>query len=361
MLNFVKVRRAKKKLLLILLSVPLVGISWLLVDQYVFCPTFSFPATKPFSGNNIYNPYQDIDSIDVVVGNFHAHSRIWKGLTNGVGDASDIWRRYDSMGYRFHAVSQYHYIDSFEQNAVNYIGAYEHGLNLKKTHQLVLGAKHVVWKDYFFPQTIDNKQQIIEKIAEDPNVIIVLNHPGMRNGYKANDFKKLFNYDFIEILNPQAQSFAQWDSALSNGHAVFGLADDDVHDVFNNEIIGRYYNIIYSSHGSKEGLINALRKGSAISVWAPEIKTQSLEDKKNKIEENKKILQSVYFIRDSLSLQFSKKMDTVKLIGNHGKLIKSEHAVASFSYKLLSDDSYVRVEYVSYDGTRFYMNPFFRF
>lgn len=75
----------------------------------------------------------------------------------------------------------------------------------------------------FFPQTLDNKQFIINKIAEDPHALIVLNHPNMLNGYQVDEMKKLYNYDLIEILNPQAQSLPHWDAALSSGRAVLEL------------------------------------------------------------------------------------------------------------------------------------------
>lgn len=349
-----------KKLFLILLVLPLLGISYLVIDQYLLCPTSQFPSTKPFTGEHIYNPYQHIDSVDIAVANFHSHTKVWKGLTNGKGNGSDIWRRYDSLGYTFHAVSQYFNIDTFNQNAGNYIPVYEHGINLKKTHQLVIGAKSIVWKDYIFPQTIHNKQHIINKIAEDPNVLIVLNHPNMLNGYVNEDFEKLFNYDFIEVLNPQAQSFSQWDAALSSGHPVFGLADDDVHNVFENQLLGRFYNIIYASKANRYGLVTSLKEGNHLLVWAPE-KNESLIDKRTKIDANKKLLKSVTVHDDVINLRFSTMIDTVKLFGQHGKLLDVQNMTTKVSYRFLPSDTYVRTEMIKNDGTRIFMNPFFRY
>ena len=298
---------------------------------------------------------------DVVIANFHAHSRVWKGWTNGKGSAADIWRRYDSMGYRFHAVSQYHLIDTFSHQASNYVPGYEHGLNLKKTHQLVLGASSVLWKDYFFPQTIDNKQHIINQLAADPNAMVVLNHPGMRNGYTPSDFKKLYNYDFVEILNPQATSVAQWDTALSSGHPVFGIANDDVHDIFNNDIIGRHYTIIYGTHGTSTGMYASLKSGASIAVWLPEIKNESLAEKKKRNIENMHLIRSVALHQDTIRVDFSKNVEMIRLIGQNGKLLKQISNANAIEYPILFNDTYVRVELKLTDGTRFYMNPFFRY
>lgn len=349
-----------KKIFLVVLSLPLLGIAWLLVDQYLLCPTIQFPITKPFAGTHIYNPYQHIDTNDVSVSNFHSHARAWKGLTNGKGEDRDIWRRYDSLGYTFHAVSQYFNIDTFNQHAVNYIPVYEHGVNFKKTHQLVIGAKSVHWKDYIFPQTIHNKQHIIDEIAQDPSALIVLNHPEMLNGYRKEDFEKLYNYDLIEILNPQAQSFSEWDVALSTGHPVFGLADDDVHDVFDNKLLGKFYNIVYTTNASSNNLFHSLKEGDFLMVWAPEI-NESLESKKKHIEASKKLLKSVQVLDDSIDVRFSTIIDTIKLIGQHGQLKGVHHVKNQVGYHFSPSDTYIRLEMIMKDGTRLYMNPFFRY
>ena len=349
-----------KKIFLILLSLPSLGISWLLIDQYVLCPTIQFPSSKPFAGENIYNPYQNIDSVDIAVANFHSHVKAWKGLTNGKGNGSDVWRRYDSLGYTFHALSQYFNIDTFNQHLGNYVPVYEHGMNFKKTHQLVIGAKSVLWKDYVFPQTIHNKQHIINKIAEDPNVLVVLNHPEMLDGYTKEDFQKLYNYDFIEILNPQAQSFSAWDVALSSGHPVFGLADDDVHNVFENKLLGRFYNVIYAAKSNRFGLVTSLKEGNYFTVWAPE-NDEGLMQKREKIESNKKILKSVALQNNFIDIRFSRFIDTVKIIGQHGKLVDLQNMKNQVKYQFLPSDTYVRIELILNDGTRIFMNPFFRY
>ena len=349
-----------KKILLILLALPLLGISWLLIDQYVLCPAEEFPASKPFSGKNIYNPYQHIDSSDITVANFHAHTNAWKGLTNGKGNGADVWRRYDSLAYTFHAVSQYFNIDTFNQHHINYIPVYEHGVNLKKTHQLVIGANKVQWKDYIFPQTILNKQHIINKIAEDPTVLIALNHPGMLNGYTKEDFAQLYNYDFIEVLNPQAQSFPAWDAALSSGHPVFALANDDVHDVFENKLLGRFYNIVFATKSNRYGLMTSLKEGNYFTVWAPE-SNENFKEKRIQIESIKNILSSVVVHDDLFEIRFSNVIDTVRMIGQYGKLIDQQTSKTAISHRFLPVDTYVRIELIHKNGTRVYLNPFFRY
>lgn len=345
----------------LLYFIPLLLILYLLLDQYVFYTKAVFPPVTVFSGKSIYNPYAQLDTSDAVVANFHAHAKAWGGLTNGKGSAQDIWRRYDSMGYAFHGVSQYFNIDTFNHRAINYVPVYEHGINLRKTHQLVMGATSVAWKDFIFPQTLDNKQFIINKIAQDPHALIVLNHPNMLNGYQVDEMKKLYNYDLIEILNPQAQSLPHWDAALSSGRAVFGIANDDVHNVLKNSLISRFYTIVYGSASEAEGLYNALKLGSHISVWAPKVAADDLAAKKRKIESAKKLLLSVKVLNETVHIQFSKAIDTIQLIGNNGKCLGMERMKNAISYQFTPSDTYMRVEFVIEDGSRFYMNPFFRY
>ena len=207
----------------------------------MFCPIYSFAPPRPFTGDSVYNPYAAMANGNWVKCNFHAHARSWHGVTNGNGTAADIHRIYGRLGYGVHAVSNYESIDTTFQSSPAYISAYEHGYNLLKTHQLVLNARTVCWKDYLLPQTINNKQNIINRIHEtDSNAFISINHPLLRNGYNARDFTLLTKYNCVEVLNPACNSSSLWDVALSAGRPVFVMGDDDMHDVEDSSSIGDF-------------------------------------------------------------------------------------------------------------------------
>src|SRR5260370_28216129 len=157
-------------------------ILWIIVSQYFFCPQFSFKASAPFSGKLLYNPYESIHINNWEKCNFHAHTRAWGGLTNGKGTAADIYHVYDSMNYAVHCVSNYEEIDRTFSNTPGFIPAYEHGYGMQKTHQLVLGSKKVYLNDYLFPQTLSNKQNIINCLSSDPDNVVIINPPANRNG-----------------------------------------------------------------------------------------------------------------------------------------------------------------------------------
>lgn len=341
----------------LLLSVLIV---WLLLDQYLLCPRYSFSEPSPFSGENIINPYDDADFSDASTANFHAHTKSWGGLTNGKGMSSDVHNRYDSLGHSFHAISQYHSIDKFNQEKENYVPVYEHGYNLKKTHQLVIGAKRVVWKDYIFPQTMHNKQFILQELARDTSNLVVLNHPAVRSGYDVNDLKRLHYYDHIEVLNPAAQSFAHWDTALTAGKRVFIVGNDDNHNIFNDNAIGRFTTIIFGAGSDGKKMLSKMKKGQSVAVWLPQIHNETLASKRIKVRNLRNYISTIS-VKDSFILvQLNKKVADFRVIGQHGKLRYHQKNVSSLNFLFPRDECYLRVEFALEDGTKFYCNPIYR-
>lgn len=176
-------------------------LAWLLIDQYIICPGYRFESPGPFKGDTFYNPYQHFNPEEWTLTNMHAHTNSWFGMTNGKGDAKEVFEAYDSMGYGFHLISEYQKISDYGKDAPNYITAYEHGINIPKGHQLVIGSKQATWKDYFFPHTLANRQHMLDILTEDTGNVVVMNHPAMRTGYEPTDMKFLYNYDCMEVIN----------------------------------------------------------------------------------------------------------------------------------------------------------------
>ena len=349
-----------KKFFFTFLLVLFLAIAWLLVDQYLLCPHYSFTDPRPFHGEKIVNPYADANFKDVSTANFHAHTKSWGGLTNGKGNSSDVWQRYDSLGHTFHALSQYHKIDSFNKEKQNYVPVYEHGYNLKKTHQLVIGAKRVVWKDYIFPQTLHNKQFILHEMAKDTNNLVVLNHPAVRSGYDVNDLKLLHYYDHIELLNPSAQSFAHWDTALTAGKKIFVVGNDDNHNIFNDNAIGRFTTLIFGAASDSKKMIDRMKKGQSVAVWLPQIHNETLESKRSKLLNLRSLISSISLIDSMLAINLSKSVAEIRVIGHHGKLKLKQGNISSLTFPFSQNDAYLRVELYLEDGTKLYLNPIFR-
>ena len=334
-------------------------IIYLIIDQYLFCPIYSFATPRPFSGDSIYNPYAATGKGNWIKCNFHAHAHSWQGVTNGKGSAADIHRVYNQLGYSVHAVSNYESIDTTFQFSPSYISAYEHGYNLLKTHQLVLNAKVVCWKDYLLPQTVNNKQDIIQRIHQtDSNAFISINHPLLRNGYHASDFNHLTKYNCVEVLNPACNSSSLWDAALSAGKPVFAMSDDDTHDVDDTTITGNFCTWINVPKINPTTIINSLKTGCSYSmVIGKHINQQIWQGKAIHLP----LLQSFVVKEDTVQVTFSLPAKEISVIGQNGSLLQQKVNTDSAFFVLRKQDPYARVVATYNDGIQLVLNPVFRY
>lgn len=336
-------------------------LAWKLADQYIFCPVYEFKEPHSFSGDSVYNPYANFNSINYYRANFHSHSNFGLGVTNGKGVSKDIWTTYDKLGYAFHSISQYQYIDRYNDSNSSFISAYEHGYNIKKSHQLILGATSVEWKDYIFPQTLNNKQEVLSRLAKDTGNVIILNHPDLRSGYEKQDLKYLHYYDCMEVLNPSANSISHWDTALSAGKKIFLVANDDVHDIFNENQVGRFCTLVSAPNKISREALNSLKNGSSIAMWIPYSQGESFDIKKQKFEESKITLKSLDVQNDSMELVFSDVVKNVEVYGQNGIKVFSASNIQGFKIHFPKWAAYYRTEYITSDGIKYLLNPIIRF
>lgn len=333
------------RIMLLALSTWLV---WLFVSQYLLCARFNFEESAPFEGTKIYNPYDSIDANNWLKCNFHAHARAWNGVTNGHGTATEIHEAYEKLRYQVHCVSNYHYIDTTNAGDKHYIPAYEHGYNVRKTHQLVLGSYRVQWLDYLFPQTLHNKQHILQQLG-DSNSVVILNHPGLRNGYEAEDFSSLSGYQCMEVLNPSVISTKEWDGALSSGKRVFIVGNDDIHNVLTKEQLGRMCTFVNVKTEGNSNVLAALKTGRSYGVAMGE--GQPIESIPS--------LLNLHVLNDTITLKMSDKAHEITVTGQDGKLLESFRNTDYIQYRINQQDHYARIT-CSYDnGTTIYLNPVF--
>lgn len=333
----------------LLLTVFLSVLVWHFLTQFFFCTQFKFTASPPFKGEKIINPYETSDPNDWIKCNFHAHSTAWKGVTNGEGTSQEVHQAYDSLNYRIHCVSNYHSVDTASISNKNYIPAYEHGYNILKTHQLVLGSEKVCWLDYILPQTLSNKQDILNYLSADTNAVVILNHPAMRKGYGGNDLAYLSNYHCMEVLNPAGNSFTQWDAALSAGKPVFIVGNDDLHDVIKKQRLGRMCTFVNANHESRNEVISALKTGKSYGVIiGPTQHHDSIPEVKH-----------LTLYKDTIELLMDKKASEISFIGQNGRTLASFSSTVKANYILQPEDHYARAVITYSNGTSIFLNPVF--
>ena len=339
-----------------------IGIALLLLVLYVYLsvPTYSFKMPKPFGGEYLYNPYQDMNPGQWKKYHFHCHSRKFFGLTNGRNSTeAAIDSVYQALGYDHHGISDYMSINKHGAEREDYIPAYEHGYGLiRKTHQICIGAESVYLPDFPFMQNLSMKQHIINKLGERSRFVMPA-HASFTKGYKVGDMKWLSNYRLLEIVNPFGSALEHWDMALSNGHRVYAVGNDDTHNVTNTSEVCRNLTMVNTPSLKAEAVYGALEKGLCYAVEFDNFFHFPMTlDQKAAQAHGLPYLTMAQLFGDTLSVSVSaKEMKEVKFVGQDGKVLKTVENVDTAYYVIQPDDTYVRTQ-INVNGLQhFYLNP----
>ena len=180
---------------------------------------------------------------------------------------------------------------------------YEHGYQYYKNHHLVLNAKKVSWLDYFFKQTLDNKQFVINKLKKDTSAVITLVHPILRAALSFNDVKYLTNYNCLEVIDNKYLFLSFYDTILSNGHPVFLMADDDTHNLKNLIETASCFNVI-NTVPVRDSILLALKRGHSFAVKFNLNKYRTNEAKKTALANLPKLI-DFNIKNDTISLRLN--------------------------------------------------------
>ena len=327
---------------------------------YLTVPTYSFKEPKPFEGEYLYNPYQDMNPDQWKKYHFHCHSRKFFGLTNGRKSKElAIDSVYRTLGYDHYGISDYMGINSHWADRKGYIPAYEHGYGIiHKTHQICIGAESVYRPDFPFMQNISMKQHMINKLGERCRFVMPA-HASFTRGYKVSDMVLLSNYRLLEVLNPYGNAFEHWDKALSNGHRVYALGDDDTHDITDYHEVCHNLTMINAPDLDPEHIYDALDSGLCYAVEFDNYFhfPMTLEEKAEQAHKLPHLTQA-QLVGDTLLISTSHAtMQEVQFIGQDGKVLKTEKNVATAWYVILPEDHYVRT-HINVNGLQhLYLNP----
>jgi len=335
-----------------------------LLAMNLFVPVYVFDEPQPFHGEYLLNPYQDIDSTYWKCCNFHGHTRQYGGVTNGRANGNIV---YDSMyrmfGYDHVGISDYNKVNNYEDGRdPGFIPGYEHGYNVWKIHQVCLGSKKVRRIDYFFYQTLSHKQHMLNKLGEQNRVVAVAHPSFVDGGYKVRDMKYLSNYKIMEVLNGFVNSPEHWDMALSNGHLVYLIADDDTHDVLKVNDIALKITYLNAKDNDAEQLYDALLSGKAVGVHFKLDREEAMDDKVARFKRDIPYLNSAKLDGDYFTVSVTKRLKNVKFFGQDGIILKEEKyektdTVLTTSYRIQPTDQYVRTVLTFFDNSTMWLNP----
>lgn len=337
------------------------GFITLVILTSIFVPYYSFDEPKPFSGSYYNNPYHNMNPNNWIQANFHAHTRQFGGLTNGRVNTNEMVDSvYKVLGFDHVGLSDYNTINYFDSLNPGFIPAYEHGYGIFKIHQLCIGAKKVRKLDFFAFQNLSMKQHTLNRLEKQTRLAIPAHPSFVKKGYLVEDMKYLSNYKLMEVLNGFRISTAHWDTALSNGHLVYLIGNDDSHDVTDITDVATRFTMINAAENEADQLLLALENGNAVGVDFPIKRDESLEQKVKRLKKDLPYIKQVELNGDTLSISASKQISKAKFIGQEGKELNSQNNVMTASYVIQPEDCYVRTELYFKNGTTLYLNPITR-
>jgi hypothetical protein len=318
----------------------------LVAALYASIPIYRFPAPASFSGSRFYNPYEHLTGTWQRA-NLHAHGRAWSGLTSGRHSNEEVVRRYRELGYAVAGVSNYHHIAA--QDGVPTLPLYEHGYNIGKHHQLAIGAHRVEWLDLPLWQSRSHLQFLIDRVAATADLVAIV-HPVSRNAYTAADLRALTGYQLIEIVNGKFPHDEAWDAALSAGHAVWALANDDNHDLSEADRLAVAWNMIDAPTTSTTDIVEALRAGRTYAILRTGDRSTNADV----------ALASVAVTDGALVVTTSGDPSTIAFVGQNGEVRKTVAEATTAAYTFNPADTYIRTVVRTPQST-LYLNPVVRY
>jgi hypothetical protein len=312
---------------------------------YVRAPLYRFPTPTVFAGLSFINPYAAAHG-NWKRANLHAHGRAWNGFTNGRQSADEIVQTYHKLGYPIAGVSDYQRIAALD--GVNTIPLYEHGYNLGKRHQLAIGARGVEWFDFPFWQSPSDQQFIIDHVKAQAD-LVALAHPSSRDAYSLDDLQQLTRYDLLEVVNGPFVMEDAWDSALSTGHLVWALANDDTHDLNDPRRTAVAWNMIDAATGSTADVVEALKAGRTFAMMRT-------DDDPSPVDA---VVPDVAFDGTTLTVSVREPAQFL-FVGQDGVVKASFKHRLQASYRLAGIDTYVRTVIRS-ARTATFVNPVVRY
>ena len=147
--------------------------------------------------------------------------------------------------------------------------------------------------------------------------------------------------------------------ALSNGHRVYGIGDDDTHNVKDQHEVGLNMTIINTQDLEAENVYDALNKGKSYVLELNNYfcYNKPTEFKKEQIA-NMPYLTRAELVGDTLFVETSaKKMEEVFFIGQGGDTLAIQNNVKTAFYVIQPENTYIRTT-INVDKIHLlYLNP----
>jgi len=195
--------------------------------------------------------------------------------------------------------------------------------------------------------------------------IPILNHPNFSNGVQIADILPVKALKHVELFNGHPQVFnwgkenhsaveIKWDSILIQGHLMYGVASDDLHQLqkigreFANP--GRGWIMVNVASLTAENIKNGIQSGNFYASTGVFLKDYNTEKNIIRVVVDEKATQNELKAGRGYPRKDLKGVSpgfTIDFVGYNGKILKSVSALKA-NYKIQPNDYYVRVR-ISYN------------
>lgn len=351
-----KVSEIVLKVLLSLVIVALVAVSSTSIS-----PIYNFPAPEPFSGPDVFNPYEHLDTaLGWKKANFHTHSKIKGPLNECKYWPEDVYKAYERLGYEIVTFSNHNVLTEHPVDSTLSWNLYEHGYGFLKYHKLVFGAGKVMHFDHLLPLLASQKQWQLDILGRDAD-FLQMNHPVHTVGTRKSDMRALEGYMIMEVDSCKTRMNEFWDCALSAGHYSFGLANDDLHFPDLSHCIGVRLSCLNTAGTHYDDLCEALRGGCYYAMHLPDYGHGDW-DVKYAAHRNLPYVRNIGCRGgDTLFVSLSRPAKRIVARGQDARDLMVAEDTSALEYVLGADEPYARFLAFFEDGTAIYTNPFARY
>ncbi|MCY1719449.1 CehA/McbA family metallohydrolase [Prolixibacteraceae bacterium Z1-6] len=185
-----------------------------------------------------------------------------------------------------------------------------------------------------------------------------LNHPNFADGLQVEDIFAVTNLHHMELYNGHPYVYnwgkeehisveAKWDSILSRGHIMYGVAADDMHNLETRSEKDanpfRGWIMVKSKQLTPHAIQAAINNGDFYSTTSVTLKTCEMNAKKCVIEVDP--ITTMNEVKTSLSVpridETGEEGFLIEFIGQGGKVLAQKAGIKA-RYKLQATDRYVR-------------------
>jgi predicted metal-dependent phosphoesterase TrpH len=296
-------------------------------------------------------------------GNTHTHT------LNSDGDSTpdEVVRWYREHGYNFLVLTDHDFLTNIDGLNALY-GADNRFIVIKgeevtgkfggkPIHVNGLNIAHVTkpQEGNSIVETIQRNVDAVRDASGVPNI----NHPNYRWAITAEDLKQVSNYKLFEIFNGHpyvnnlggggAPSLEEiWDTILSSGKLVYGIAVDDAHHFKRPwdktaALPGRGWVVVRAEQLSATSILQSMEQGDFYASTGVELEDYSVDEKSITIK-----------IKDIKPLQLTRYR--VLFIGKGGTILK-EADTNPATYQFTDDEIYVRAKIIDSNGKVAWTQP----